>query len=335
MQSTVALLEPIHDAQLESIRASRVIAMDETPIKAGQAGAGKMKAAYFWPVYGEQDEICFLYYPSRSGRHVQDALGLSPPEGAVLQTDGYAVYAQYAKKTGLTHAQCWAHSRRKVFEAQDIEPAHAEQALAWIGALYAVEAQIREENLTGPARRARRQEQARPVADRFIQWIDKQFDSNGFLLSSPFLSALAYIRERRAGLEVYLDDPDVAIDTNHLERALRVIPMGAGTGCSHGPSWAPNTSGSSRTCWPPAGCTTSIPTTTSSTSCSASASIPQRWCSNSRRGSGKSCTHPIRYAPICTAYENASQVNNAGWLPLTRYGSFAIFPSKYREIGCI
>ena len=44
--------------------------------------------------------------------------------------------------------------------------------------------------------------------------------------SNPFLSALAYIRERREGLEVYLNDPDVAIDTNHLERALRVIPMG-------------------------------------------------------------------------------------------------------------
>ncbi len=57
--------------------------------------------------------------------------------------------------------------------------------------------------------------------------MDRQaVDSHGFLPSSPFLSALAYIRERRAGLEIYLDDPDVAIDTNHLERALRVIPMG-------------------------------------------------------------------------------------------------------------
>jgi transposase len=34
------------------------------------------------------------------------------------------------------------------------------------------------------------------------------------------------IRERRVGLSVYLDDPEVSIDTNHLERALRVIPMG-------------------------------------------------------------------------------------------------------------
>ncbi|CAN5896935.1 hypothetical protein BH11PSE12_BH11PSE12_33260 [soil metagenome] len=226
MQSAIALLEPIHDAQLTSIRASRVKAMDETPIKAGPTGSGKMKAAYFWPVYGEQDEICFLYYPSRSGRHVQEALGLSPPEGAVLQTDGYAVYAQYAKKTGLTHAQCWAHSRRKIFEAKEIEPAHADQALAWIAALYAVEEKIRDENLTGQVKRTRRQEQAKPVVDRFFKWIDKQFNAHGFLPSSPFLSALSYIRERRTGLEVYLDDPDVAIDTNHLERALRVIPMG-------------------------------------------------------------------------------------------------------------
>jgi transposase len=226
MQTSVSLLEPIHAAQLESIRASRVTAMDETPIKAGRAGPGKMKAAYFWPVYGERDEICFLYYPSRAAKHVEEALGPAPPAGAVLQTDGYAAYAQYAKKMGLTHAQCWAHARRKVFEAQDIEPGPAGQALECIGALYAVEAQIQEQGLTGAAKRAHRLAHAKPVADRFFVWIDKQFAALGFLPSSPFISALAYIRERRAGLEVYLGDPDVAIDTNHLERALRVIPMG-------------------------------------------------------------------------------------------------------------
>ena len=64
----------------------------------------------------------------------------------------------------------------------------------------------------------------------FRSWIDKQFAALGFLPSSPFIAALAYIRERRAGLEVYLDDPDVAIDTYHLERALRVIPMGRRNG---------------------------------------------------------------------------------------------------------
>ena len=150
MQQTVGLLEPIHHAQLESIRSGRVIAMDRTPIKAGPTGTGKMKAVYFWPVYGEQDEISFLYYPSRAGVHVQDALGLQPAKGAVLLSDGYGAYKKYAKKVGLTHAQCWIHTRRKFDQAGAVEPARVAEALDMIGALYVIEAQIRDQ---GRARR--------------------------------------------------------------------------------------------------------------------------------------------------------------------------------------
>jgi transposase len=121
-QQSIALLEPIHDAQLEAIRSSRVIAMDETPIKAGRRGDGKMKTGYFWPVYGKHDEVCFPFFASRAHANVVSLLGLSKAEGGVLLSDGYAAYASYAKKTGLTHAQCWAHPRREFFEAQTTEP---------------------------------------------------------------------------------------------------------------------------------------------------------------------------------------------------------------------
>ena len=110
--SAIALLEPIFIAQLDSIRASRVKAMDETPIKAGRAGPGKMKGGYFWPVYGERDEICFVFHESRQGKHIAQTLGTDPPEGAVLLTDGLAAYARYAEECGLTHAQCWAHAQK-------------------------------------------------------------------------------------------------------------------------------------------------------------------------------------------------------------------------------
>jgi len=43
---------------------------------------------------------------------------------------------------------------------------------------------------------------------------------------NPLAKAVAYALEREAGLRIYLGDPDVPIDTNHLERALRPIPMG-------------------------------------------------------------------------------------------------------------
>ena len=206
--AALALLEPVFTAQLDSIRTSRVKAMDETPIKAGRAGPGKMKSGYFWPVYGELDEICFVYHAGRSGQFIEQTLGADPPpEGAVLLTDGYAAYARYAEKCGLTHAQCWAHSRRKFFDAQSVEPERAAQALDMIGALYDVEKQIREAHLVGQARRAYRIAQARPVAHKFFAWIDTQFEAQGLLPSSPLTSAMAYVRERRAALEVYLSDP--------------------------------------------------------------------------------------------------------------------------------
>ena len=51
-------------------------------------------------------------------------------------------------------------------------------------------------------------------------------EAHGLRPKNPFINALHYAREQRAGLEVFLPDPDVSPDTNHLERALRVIPMG-------------------------------------------------------------------------------------------------------------
>jgi transposase len=220
------LLVPIYEAQLSSIRASRVKAMDETPIKAGRAGPGQMKGAYFWPIYGELDEVCFPFCPSRAHSHVEKLLGLTPIEGGVLLSDGYGAYEAYAHKTGITHAQCWTHCRREFFEAQEAEPERAGQALEYIGALYAVEARIREKKLKGETKREYRLDHARSIVEEFFAWVKAKLEAQGLLPSNPLTKALAYAQKRKAALEVFLTDPDVPIDTNHLERALRPIPMG-------------------------------------------------------------------------------------------------------------
>jgi len=196
------------------------------PIKTGRAGPGKLNATYFWPVYGELDEVCFPFFESRRIEHVEQALGLTPVERGVLLTDGYTAYEHYTKKTGLTHAQCWAHTRRHLFEAKDVEPAVAARGLDFIGGLYAVDDRIRTQKLSATKKLDYRLIHAKPIVEQFFAWVNQQFEAQGLLPSNPMTKALAYARERRFGLEVYLTDPDVPIDTNHLERALRVISMG-------------------------------------------------------------------------------------------------------------
>ena len=60
----------------------------------------------------------------------------------------------------------------------------------------------------------------------FWRWCDDQCHRPDLLPSSPLAKALNYAKARHASLQVFLADPAVPIDTNHLERSLRVIPTG-------------------------------------------------------------------------------------------------------------
>jgi transposase len=225
-QRSISLFEPVYDVQFDSIRASRVKAMDETPVKAGRKERGKMKTGYFWPVYGEHNEVCFPFFLSREGENVERALGLKHAPGSVILTDGYAAYASYAKKVGIAHALCWSHSRREFVDAQSTDPQGVIEALRRISALYAIEDDIRILGLCGEAKMLHRLTHSKPHVETFFAWVDRCLQEHGLRPAMPFTKALNYVRERRLGLEIFLTDADVPMDTNHLERNLRAIPMG-------------------------------------------------------------------------------------------------------------
>jgi len=223
VQKGIELLRPIYDAQLGHILSGKLIAVDETPIRAGPA-KGKMKQAWYWPVYGEADEICFTFSPGRAKTHLDQIL--EGFEGTLL-SDGYGAYERFAQGSeDVVHAQCWSHARRKFLKAGKVEPEATAQALTYIQGLYRIEAEIRERALEGIDKLAYRATHAKPIVDAFFAWVDQQCHRPDLLPKSPLATALTYAREREGALRVYLTDPQVPIDTNHLERALRPIPMG-------------------------------------------------------------------------------------------------------------
>lgn len=235
-QKAIGLLEPIYEAMFASVLKSLILAMDETPTKAGRAGPGKMKTGYFWPIYGDQDEVVFPFFDNR--RH-ENVTTLLKGFNGILLTDGYAAYARYAAKQKIlndppddphdprfVHAHCWVHLRRMFLAAEQEHPDKVQQALQFIRTLYRHEEDYRKQQRDATAKRAYRQQHSAPVVHAFFAWLTQQTQDQTLLPRDAFTQAMNYALTHRASFEVFLDQPGLALDTNHLERSLRVIPMG-------------------------------------------------------------------------------------------------------------
>lgn len=224
-----ALLEPIYDALWLSVLASLVLVMDETPIKAGRVkraghNPGKMKTGFFWPVLGDRGEIVFPFSPTRAHAVVRDLLGTY---AGVLLSDGYEAYDRYAAQVAqVVPAQCWSHVRRYFVESESVESTLSQKAVALIGELYAHEAKIRAQRLEADAKLEYRALHCKPVVDIFFQWLRDTSEKHILLPTSPFTKALSYAIEREKALRVFLENPQVPVDTNQLEREIRPIAVG-------------------------------------------------------------------------------------------------------------
>ena len=144
----------------------------------------------------------------------------------LLQVDGYAGFGRLvAKETneGPTLAFCWTHTRRKfhdVFAANTSPLAH--EALQRIGALYAIEADIRGQ--TAEHRKQMRQQRSRPLVEALHTRLTGLLER----LSgrSTLAQAIRYALNHWNGLILFLDGGRFELDTNIVERAMRPVALG-------------------------------------------------------------------------------------------------------------
>ena len=220
------LLEPLYLAQLASALQSKVLPMDETPLKAGlsKTTEHRMHQGWVWALYGELGEPTFVYSEGRGRKEIESILG-SAFHGTLL-TDGHPAYDAYIRALGtnIPHARCWAHARREFFEAEAYEPTLCTKALEYIRRLYEIEAAIKE---SPPEERlAQRDKRSRPLVTQLFDWLRAEQLRLALLPSNPFLKAAAYALTAEPELRLFLGDPAVPIDNNQLEQALRPLPMG-------------------------------------------------------------------------------------------------------------
>jgi transposase len=231
-RDSAAALAPLYDRLVHQVLASKVIHTDDTPVRVQDRTRSGTRTGRFWVYVGDRAHpyTAFAYTPSRSRDGPMTFLtDWGKDATRYLQADAFAGYdGLYAGAAGghVVEVACWAHARRKFYDARTSDPAAATQALAHVRLLYDVEDIAKE--LSPAERHALRQTQAAPRLAAFRTWLRTQPALVGgpILPKSPMGQAITYALNQWDALCVYITDGDLAIDNNPAENALRRIALG-------------------------------------------------------------------------------------------------------------
>ena len=221
------LVQPLINRLTEQILEAPVIGMDETTVQVlDEPGKPARSTSYMWVMGagppGQRLRV-YHYEATRSGDVPVERL-----EGfdGALMADGYAGYGAACRDHGITRLGCWAHARRKFFDAARLQPkgktGRPDQALALIGKLYQIECEAQE--LDPDARHRLRQDKSQSVIDKLHAWLIKTLPR--VAPKTKLGEALQYLHNQWPALVRYLDDGRYPIDNNAIENAIRPFAIG-------------------------------------------------------------------------------------------------------------
>ncbi len=217
------LLQPLYDLQRKLVVQSSLLWTDDTPVTvlvSGQAGSQKGR---FWAYVGDDQHPYSVYDFSMSRRREGPQNFLQTFRG-YLHADAYAGYdgIYLGSDNEIVEVACWAHARRKFFDACKNYPRESHQVLEWIRQLYDIE--DRALQLSAAARRDLRRAEAEPVLDKLEAYLAKL--ARDILPKSALAKAVTYARNQWDALRRYTEDGRLTIDNNTSERTLRHQAIG-------------------------------------------------------------------------------------------------------------
>lgn len=221
MRCAGELVRPLVDLMTERIRGSKVIHTDDTPVPIQSPGAKQCRKGRIWCYLGDEANpyIVYDYTPSRS--RDGPAKWLAGYDG-YLQADAYGGYDGIYHSERVTEVACWAHARRKFYDAQDSDERRAAQMLTMIAELYAVEREGKDAD--DDARLALRQERSVRMLARIKAWLDTEDEV--VLPRSPMAAAITYAKNQWTALTTYTTRGFLNIDNNASERSLKRVAIG-------------------------------------------------------------------------------------------------------------
>ena len=219
-------LKPLYDLVLSTVLSTDKVFADDTTIPVLDPGRGRTKAGRLWCYAVDDRPWGGPSHPAAAYIYTEDRKDVRPAEhlarfDGVLQVDGYSGFKRLAGDRAdhsVRLAFCWAHMRRGFFQfhASTKSPL-ADEVLARVASLYAIEAEIR--GHPAEHRRQVRQQRSRPIVEALHAWLQEHIERVSG--ASDLAKAMRYAIRHWPGLIAFLDDGRIEMDTNVVERAIR------------------------------------------------------------------------------------------------------------------
>lgn len=218
-----AALRPLYHAMKEKILQSDRLHIDESPVDIFDSP--KVTQGYMWVLVGgvgaDPPYRLYDFYENRKHAHAEEILC---SYSGIVHSDKYGAYEAYIRKNGNVWAPCWAHIRRKFFEAEAGDSALRTWVLEQIQQLFAIEETVW--TLPPLERVQLRQAQAVPIIDALIDRIKNRLTEGIVLPKSKFKEALGYFCSLIPYLKNYTKHASARLDNNPAERAIRPLAIG-------------------------------------------------------------------------------------------------------------
>jgi transposase len=231
-EQTATWLQPIVRHMKVELFDTQYIQLDESPMRyLDRERPGRSGQGYLWGYSHPGGNVIFEWQTSR-GRDGPAAF-LKDFKGK-LQSDGYAAYQSLVTERNapqlargeppdLILFACWAHARRKFFEAKD-QDRRAAWFLKQIGLLYGLEKRLRLGKASPRLRQVARAAEARMILLRIKRALDRI--GSRVLPQSLLGKAIAYTLKLWPELTGYVEHGEVEIDSNQMENAIRPTAIG-------------------------------------------------------------------------------------------------------------
>ncbi len=214
-------LTPLYNALEKQVLTSPTLFVDETPIDMLKPGKGKTHQGYMWVKVAESG---YRLYHFKTNRKHENAAEILQGYTGIVHSDKYGAYESLANKKQFTWSPCWAHIRRKFYEAESGDPELRTHMLRKIRYLFMLEkiawSKSPEERL-----RIRREKEA-PIIDELLAKAKQRLIEGKLLPKSKLREALGYFLGLKAHVKNYTEHSEARLDNNTAERAIRPLAIG-------------------------------------------------------------------------------------------------------------